>query len=155
MCSGRPCAPSCSSCSPMRRNACRSLRPSCRSPHRNAPQPLARASGLRHDAAAADGAAAGLSAHAPSLARLGLPAAATAPAPETGKARGDASVPSAAAAATAGAGEVPGGAAAAPEAAPRQNVTISTDVLRLTFDSQGGTLRHAELLKYADSVHKD
>ncbi len=83
------------------------------------------------------------------------PAVATAPAPETGKAPGDASVPSAAAAATAGAGEVPGGAAAAPEAAPRQNVTISTDVLRLTFDSQGGTLRHAELLKYADSVHKD
>ena len=82
------------------------------------------------------------------------PAVATAPAPETGKAPGDASVPSAATAATAGAGEVPGG-AAAPEAAPRQNVTISTDVLRLTFDSQGGTLRHAELLKYADSAHKD
>lgn len=40
------------------------------------------------------------------------PAVATAPAPETGKAPGDASVPSAATAATAGAGEVPGGAAA-------------------------------------------
>src|SRR5256885_10879643 len=83
------------------------------------------------------------------------PAVATAPAPETGKAPGDASVPSAAAAATAGAGEVPGGAAAAPEAAPRQNVTISTDVLRLTLHSPGGPPRPAELLKYADSVHKD
>src|SRR5256885_13742023 len=79
------------------------------------------------------------------------PAVATAPAPETGKAPGDASVPSAAAAATAGAGDVPGGAAAAPEAAPRPNVTISTHRLRLTLDSQGRTLRHAELLKYAGS----
>ena len=38
-----------------------------------------------------------------------------------------------------------------PETAPvvREKVTITTDVLRLTFDTQGASLVHSELLKYA------
>ncbi|MDR2332806.1 MAG: membrane protein insertase YidC [Burkholderiaceae bacterium] len=67
----------------------------------------------------------------------------------------DATVPTAttaAASGAAGASAVPGADAAAPvaNAAPRQDVVITTDVLRLTFDSEGGTLKHAELLKYFD-----
>ncbi len=63
----------------------------------------------------------------------------------------DGTVPTASAA-VAGATDVPGAAAAAPApaAAPRQNVVLTSDVLRLTFDSEGGTLKHAELLKYFD-----
>ncbi len=34
-------------------------------------------------------------------------------------------------------------------AAPRERVTVSTDVLRLTFDSQGASVVHAELLKHS------
>jgi YidC/Oxa1 family membrane protein insertase len=48
------------------------------------------------------------------------------------------------------------GAAAVPAqvatAAPRERVEVSTDVLRLTFDSEGGSLTHAELLQHADLV---
>ncbi|NUN62303.1 MAG: membrane protein insertase YidC [Burkholderiaceae bacterium] len=50
----------------------------------------------------------------------------------------------------------PVGAAAVPAqvetAAPRERVEVSTDVLRLTFDSEGGSLTHAELLQHADLV---
>ncbi|MDY0105530.1 MAG: membrane protein insertase YidC [Giesbergeria sp.] len=52
----------------------------------------------------------------------------------------------------------PAGAAAVPAApadvapAPRERVQVSTDVLRLTFDSEGGSLTHAELLQHADLV---
>ncbi len=66
---------------------------------------------------------------------------------------GDASVPQAATS-TAGAGDVPGGVPgetpAAP-AVPRQDVVVANDVLRLTFDSEGGSLKRAELLKYAET----
>jgi YidC/Oxa1 family membrane protein insertase len=41
----------------------------------------------------------------------------------------------------------PGGAAA--PAAPREQVTVTTDVLRVTFDTHGGTLARAELLKHS------
>ena len=69
---------------------------------------------------------------------------------------GAASVPSttnASAPATAsaqGASAVPG--QPAPTAAPaaRERVQVTTDVYRLTFDSEGGSLTHAELLKHAD-----
>ena len=69
---------------------------------------------------------------------------------------GAASVPSttnASAPATAsatGASSVPG--QPAPSAAPaaRERVQVTTDVYRLTFDSEGGSLTHAELLKHAD-----
>ncbi|MVT37717.1 membrane protein insertase YidC [Acidovorax citrulli] len=39
-------------------------------------------------------------------------------------------------------------------AAPRERVTVTTDVLRLTFDSEGGTLTHGELLGYPDMADK-
>ncbi|NMM76684.1 membrane protein insertase YidC [Rhodococcus sp. SRB_17] len=38
--------------------------------------------------------------------------------------------------------------------AAREQVVVTTDVLRLTFDSEGGSLTHAELLKYADMEDK-
>lgn len=65
---------------------------------------------------------------------------------------GAASVPGAA---NAGGGnaQVPGG-APAPVAAARERVTVATDVLRLTFDSEGGSLGHAEMLKMADMADK-
>ncbi|TYK71428.1 membrane protein insertase YidC [Comamonas sp. Z3] len=66
----------------------------------------------------------------------------------------DVSVPQPAAAASAG--DVPGAANAAgqPAAAvtPRQDVTVGSDVMRLTFDSEGGTLKHSQLLKYSDTA---
>ncbi|MCE1249205.1 MAG: membrane protein insertase YidC [Comamonadaceae bacterium] len=43
---------------------------------------------------------------------------------------------------------------AAPAAAPREIVSVSTDVLRLGFDSQGATLAHAEMLKERDMADK-
>ena len=66
----------------------------------------------------------------------------------------DAGVPTAGA--SVGASAVPGtGAPAVPaSAAPRQDVVVSNDVLRLTLDSEGGTLKHAELLKYTDTNDK-
>ncbi|WP_436405063.1 membrane protein insertase YidC, partial [Paracidovorax avenae] len=48
----------------------------------------------------------------------------------------------------------PGGTAAAAPAAQRERVTVTTDVLRLTFDSEGGTLTHGELLGYPDMADK-
>ncbi len=62
-----------------------------------------------------------------------------------------ASVPSAAAV-QAGAAAGPG--VAAPAAAPvrREPVEVSSDVLRLRFDSEGGSLIHAELLQHVDLV---
>ncbi|MFN3731095.1 membrane protein insertase YidC [Comamonas testosteroni] len=66
----------------------------------------------------------------------------------------DVSVPQPAAAASAG--DVPGAAnaAARPAAAvtPRQDVIVGSDVMRLTFDSEGGTLKASELLKYSDTT---
>lgn len=66
----------------------------------------------------------------------------------------DVSVPQPAAAASAG--DVPGAAnaVAQPTAAvtPRQDVIVGSDVMRLTFDSEGGTLKASELLKYSDTV---
>ena len=56
-------------------------------------------------------------------------------------------------AATASAGDVPG----VPDAPPvvRETVTVKTDVLKLTFDGQGGALVHAELLQYASENGSD
>jgi YidC/Oxa1 family membrane protein insertase len=62
-------------------------------------------------------------------------------------------VPSAGTTAAATPATVPGGApAAAPNATPavqREQFTVTTDLLRLTFDTQGGTLVRTELLKVA------
>ncbi len=43
---------------------------------------------------------------------------------------------------------------AAQVAVAREKVVVTTDVLRLTFDSEGGSLTHAELLQYADMADK-
>ena len=77
------------------------------------------------------------------------PAAATAPA-----ASQPADVPDALTAAAQGASpsDVPGDALAAPVV--REKINVTTDVLNLTFDSQGGALVHAELLKYADDADR-
>ncbi len=58
-------------------------------------------------------------------------------------------VPTSAAAAT---GAAP--TAEAAPAVPRQSVQISTDVLRLTFDSEGASLVQSEFLKHADADDK-
>jgi YidC/Oxa1 family membrane protein insertase len=89
-----------------------------------------------------------------------LPAATPAAAPGAPGASGvpASSVPSAvpATAATAGAAAVPGTAAPAAvpgspaSAAPRERITVTTDVLRLTFDTEGGSLIRSEFLKHAD-----
>ena len=56
-------------------------------------------------------------------------------------------------AATASAGDVPG----VPDVPPvvRETVSVKTDVLKLTFDGQGGALVHAELLQYASENGSD
>ena len=83
---------------------------------------------------------------------------ATAPADPASGATGAASVPSSsvpvAAAAPAGASSVPGQPAVATPAAPRERVDVKTDVYRLSFDSEGGSLTHAELLQHADLEDK-
>ncbi|WP_417283039.1 membrane protein insertase YidC [Comamonas sp.] len=82
------------------------------------------------------------------------PQVASAPAAETAK-PANVGVPSAATASTS---DVPNDATATPAAAPatpRQNVTVSSDVLRLTFDSEGGTLKGSELLKYSDTTDQN
>lgn len=53
--------------------------------------------------------------------------------------------------ASAGAGAVPGAQAAAPSA-PRERVDVQTDVLKLSFDTEGGSLVKSALLKYADAT---
>ncbi|MDZ4142988.1 MAG: membrane protein insertase YidC [Burkholderiales bacterium] len=65
---------------------------------------------------------------------------------------GAASVPGAAGAAPAG--QVPGVGAAAVPASPREQVVVTTDVLKLTFDTEGGSLVRAELLKHIDMADK-
>ena len=80
---------------------------------------------------------------------------ATGAAPSTA---GAASVPSSASGAPAavaaqGVAAVPGQPAPAAPVA-RERVEVTTDLYRLTFDSEGGSLIHAELLKHADMVDK-
>ncbi len=79
--------------------------------------------------------------------------AATAPAPQGG-ASSPASLPTPAATAAAQPNAVPGGGGApAAAATPRERFTVSTDVLRVTFDSEGGSVIRTELLKVsADSA---
>ena len=88
-------------------------------------------------------------------------AVATAPAqpqPASPSAAGSASaVPSALPApvgAAAGASAVPTTTPTVATAPAREQVVVTTDVLRLTFDSEGGSLTHAEMLQYADMADK-
>ncbi|RFP78837.1 membrane protein insertase YidC [Hydrogenophaga borbori] len=78
------------------------------------------------------------------------PPAVTAPAQGTPAPKADASLPSASThPSSAGASAVPGADASAPAAATRHEV--STDVLRLSFSSEGGALVGAQLLKHAQA----
>ena len=52
------------------------------------------------------------------------------------------------------AGSTPAAATTAALAIPRERVTLSSDVLRLSFDSEGGSLIHGELLKYTGAQDK-
>jgi YidC/Oxa1 family membrane protein insertase len=61
------------------------------------------------------------------------------------------SVPAATAVAAATPGQVPADAGTAPAAAS-EKIDISTDVLKLTFDTAGGTLTRSEFTKHADFV---
>ena len=86
------------------------------------------------------------------------PAAVGAAAPAAGASAplaGAASVPASTAPAVAsiGASAVPGTPAPAAPAA-REKIEVTTDVYRLTFDGEGGSLVHAELLKHADMTDK-
>jgi len=75
--------------------------------------------------------------------------------PAASGAAGASTVPApTAAAAPANAQQVPGGVPQTAPAAARQRVTLTTDVLRLTFDSEGGSLTNGELLKYPDMADK-
>ncbi len=70
---------------------------------------------------------------------------------------GSSAVPSAvplAAGEAAGASAVPTTTPAIEAAPTREQVVVTTDVLRLTFDSQGGSLTRAEMLQYADMADK-
>ena len=77
---------------------------------------------------------------------------ATAAVPSTGSA-GSASVPPTASAAAAGAGAVPGG--ATPAATASERVVVTTDVLKLTFDTQGASLVQSEFIQHDDLTEKD
>ena len=86
------------------------------------------------------------------------PAAVGAAAPAAGASAplaGAATVPASTAPAVAsiGASAVPGTPAPAAPAA-REKIEVTTDVYRLTFDGEGGSLTHAELLKHADMTDK-
>ena len=84
------------------------------------------------------------------------------PQPVTAKAPADAAAPAASGVPTAtapastsvaasGVAQVPG-TPAAPTAAPRDRIEVSTDVLKLTFDTEGGSLVRSEFSQHADLV---
>ncbi|NMK45808.1 membrane protein insertase YidC [Achromobacter sp. Bel] len=88
----------------------------------------------------------------PSLFGGPTPAASTAD-PQAGANNATPSVPSAPATAATAPSAVPG--AATPAAARSEEVVITTDVLRLTFDTMGAQLVRAELLKYPATGQPD
>ncbi|ABM39403.1 membrane protein insertase YidC [Polaromonas naphthalenivorans] len=83
---------------------------------------------------------------------------------QTAKTTGSTAVPSTGSAAvpSPSASAMPGSPAAVPAGAPlatpsvaKEQLTVNTDVLSLTFDSEGGTLVHTAFNKYKDMTHKD
>lgn len=92
----------------------------------------------------------------PTTPAVTAPAAASAASGATGAASVPVSTAPVAAAAAQGASAVPGQPApAAAPAAARERIEVKTDLYRLTFDSEGGTLTHAELLQHADMTDKN
>ncbi len=83
----------------------------------------------------------------------GQPVKTEAAAPAIAKTASDASVPGSAVVAPAA---LPGAASVSPDAAapasPSERFTVSSDVLKLRFDTQGGTLVGSEFLKYGDTA---
>ena len=83
----------------------------------------------------------------------GQPVKTEAAAPAIAKTASDASVPGSAVVASAA---LPGAASVSPDAAapasPSERFTVSSDVLKLRFDTQGGTLVGSEFLKYGDTA---
>ena len=76
---------------------------------------------------------------------------AAAPAPAAATEPAASSVP-VASATPGGTAQPPTGGAAQPAATPRERITVSTDVLRLAFDTEGGALVEGELLNYPESA---
>jgi YidC/Oxa1 family membrane protein insertase len=62
-------------------------------------------------------------------------------------------VPSAAAGAATGAAAVPGG--IMPAATPAERIVVKTDVLQLTFDTEGGSVVESEFIQHDDLATKD
>ncbi|WP_411882869.1 membrane protein insertase YidC [Polaromonas sp. YR568] len=81
--------------------------------------------------------------------------ATAASAPAAGTAASSVPAPQSANAAPGTPGAVPAGAPALAAAATKERVVVNTDVLSLTFDSEGGTLVHSAFTKYKDQVHKE
>ena len=89
--------------------------------------------------------------HQPLFGPAHAPAASAASAPAS-------AVPAAAVPTAAGslaAATPPGGEQAATPAAPRERIEVSTDVLRLVFDTEGGSIIKSEFLKYPTQGHPD
>ncbi|WP_411880200.1 membrane protein insertase YidC [Polaromonas sp. YR568] len=81
--------------------------------------------------------------------------AAAASAPAAGAAASSVPAPQSASATPGTPGAVPTGAPVIAAAATKERVVVNTDVLALTFDSEGGTLVHSAFVKYKDQVHKE
>ena len=90
----------------------------------------------------------------PSSAKTAASAGGAAPAPAASGLPGTTATPPAAVA-PAGS-QLPGTPATVAEqtAAPRQRIDVTTDVLKLTFDTQGGTIVRSEFLKHADMADR-
>jgi len=81
---------------------------------------------------------------------------ATSPVAAAPASAGSAAVPSPAASVAPGSpAAVPSGAPSVAPSAARERVVVNTDVLSLTFDSEGGTLVHSAFIKYKDMTHKE
>ena len=81
---------------------------------------------------------------------------ATSPVAAAPASAGSAAVPSPAASVAPGSpAAVPSGAPSVAPSAARERVVVNTDVLSLTFDSEGGSLVHTVFKKYKDQEHKD
>ncbi|WP_457281896.1 membrane protein insertase YidC [Polaromonas sp. P5_D5] len=81
-------------------------------------------------------------------------AGSAASAPATGAAASSVPAPQAVGA-TATPGAVPGGAPSTATSATKERVLVNTDVLALTFDSEGGTLVHSAFSKLKDMANKE
>ena len=87
--------------------------------------------------------------HATATAPVGAPAGAASGAASSAVPQATSTTPSSAS----GAGAVPDGKTAAPAAS--EKVVVTTDVLKLTFDTEGGSLVQSEFIQHDDLTEKD